>query len=176
MKSPLLIALTFPLFFAGNSIAQKPQVYDPTANATNDITMAASRAKAEKKFVLIQAGGNWCSWCLEFVRFAKATPSVDSVLSKNFIWYHLNYSKENKNPEAFARYGYPQRFGFPVFIIVDGEGNRIHTQNSAYLEDGGKSYDAKKVVEFLAMWSPDALQPEQYLEKQPAKAEKPIKN
>ena len=36
--------------------------------------------------------------------------------------------------DILAKYGYPQRFGFPVFIVLDGNGNRIHTQNSAYLE------------------------------------------
>ena len=53
----------------------------------------------------------------------------------------------------FAKYGYAQRFGFPVFIILDGKGGRVHTQNSAYLEDGKKSYDPEKVLDFLEQWS-----------------------
>ena len=156
--------------------AQNKKVYDPFTNATNDITMAVSRAKVENKFVLIQAGGNWCSWIIEFARFAKTDLRVDSVLSKNFIWYHLNYSKENKNLSTFARYGYPQRFGFPVFIILDGQGNRLHTQNSAYLENGKKSYDREKVIDFLSMWSPDALDSSKYLEKPIAPAVVDSKN
>ena len=75
---------------------------------------------------------------------------------------HLNYSKENQNKEVFAKYGFPQRFGFPVFIILDGKGNRIHTQASEYFENGKKSYDAEKVLNFLQQWSPTALDPKLY--------------
>jgi hypothetical protein len=73
----------------------------------------------------------------------------------------LNYSKENKNLEALESLEYPQRFGFPVLVILDGKGRRIHTQNSAYLEKE-KSYDEKKMIEFLKQWSPAALDPENY--------------
>ena len=139
--------------------AQETKLYDPKANAEKDIIKAVKKAKAENKFVLLQGGGNWCSWCIEFARFCKADPKIDSVMNASFVWYHLNWSKENENKKTFARYGYPQRFGYPVFIILDGNGKRINTQNSEYLEDGKKSYDRQKVQSFLEMWSPRALNP-----------------
>ena len=83
-------------------------------------------------------------------------------MNSAFVWYHLNWSKENENKAVFKKFGYPQRFGFPVFIILDGDGNRLHTQNSVYLEDGKKSYTKEKVQEFLEMWSPNALHPKMY--------------
>ena len=83
-------------------------------------------------------------------------------MNSSFVWYHLNYSKENENKKAFAQYGYAQRFGFPVFIILDGDGKRIHTQNSSYLEDGKKSYNKAEVQAFLEMWAPRALNPKMY--------------
>ena len=144
------------------SFAQEKKLYDPTADAEKDIAAAVKKAKAEHKYVLLQGGGNWCSWCIEFARFAKADPQLDSAMNAGFIWYHLNYSKENKNEKIFAKYGYPQRFGYPVFIILNENGERINTQNSAYLEDGKKSYDQKKVLEFLEMWSPSALDPKNF--------------
>ena len=140
--------------------AQK--IYDPNANAERDIAAAVKKAKAEGKHVLIQAGGNWCKWCLEFARFAKAEQQVDSIIQSSYVWYHLNWSRENENPEIFKKYGYPQRFGFPVFIILDENGNRIHTQSSEYLEDGGKSYQVKKVADFLLNWTPAVLRDELY--------------
>lgn len=142
--------------------AQETKLYNPAADADKEINAAIKKAKAEGKYVLIQGGGNWCSWCIEFARFAKAEPSIDSVMKASFVWYHLNYSKENENKAVFAKYGYAQRFGFPVFIILDGNGNRIHTQNSEYLEDGKKSYNKAKVQAFLEMWSPRALNPKMY--------------
>lgn len=137
-------------------------LYHPGADAAKDIAAALKKAKAENKYVLLQGGGNWCSWCIEFARFCKADPKIDSVINAGFIWYHLNYSKENENRQVYAKYGYAQRFGFPVFIILNEKGERIHTQNSEYLEDGKKSYDQRKVQSFLEMWSPRALNPEMY--------------
>jgi thioredoxin-related protein len=139
--------------------AQEVKLYNPKANAQKDIAAAIAEAKKENKFVLIQAGGNWCSWCIEFARFAKEDAKIDSVIKASFIWYHLNYSKENENKAMFAKFGYPQRFGYPVFIILNGNGERIHTQNSEYLENGAKGYNQQKVQNFLEMWSPRVLQP-----------------
>jgi hypothetical protein len=77
------------------------------------------------------------------------------------VFYLLNYSKENKNLDLLAELEYPQRFGFPVLLVLNGEGRRIHTQNTGYLEKD-KSYDEKKVVGFLRNWSPEALDPDSY--------------
>lgn len=157
-----ILSTIFLFFILSSASAQKDKLYNPDANATADIAAAVKQAKKEGKFVLIQAGGNWCGWCIEFARFAKADSKIDSVIKSSFVWYHLNYSQENMNKPIFASYGYPQRFGFPVFIVLDGNGKQIHTQASDYLEDGKKSYDQRKVQSFLQSWSPRALDPTQY--------------
>jgi thioredoxin-related protein len=155
MKKLIVSALL--TLFVSTILAQQNTLYNPQADANAEIENAIKKAKAEGKFVLLQGGGNWCKWCIEFHRFCRADAQLDSLIEKNFVWYHLNYSKENKNLPLFEKYGYPQRFGFPVFIILNEKGERIHTQSSEYLEDGKSSYDKKKVMDFLKMWSPQAL-------------------
>lgn len=137
------------------------KLYNPAAPAEGEIAAAIKKAKAEKKHVLIQAGGNWCGWCLEFNRFSHADQQIDSLLEADYIIYHLNYSPENKNTALMTKYGFPQRFGFPVFIILDENGNQLHTQNSSYLEQG-KSYNKARVMEFLRGWNRIALNPASY--------------
>ena len=158
----LLFSLLLIVVFSFGAHAQDKTIYHPDANASTDIEMAIKKAKAEHKFVLLQGGGNWCKWCIEFHRFCKADAQLDSMINANFVWYHLNYSKENKNSDIFKKYGYAQRFGFPVFIVLNENGERIHTQNSAYLEDGDKSYSKEKVMDFLQHWSPAALDEKNY--------------
>lgn len=136
-------------------------LYNPAARADSEIAGAVKKAKLEKKHVLIQAGGNWCVWCLEFNRFCHTDPQIDSVLAADFVVYHLNYSPENKNTSLMTKYGFPQRFGFPVFIVLDENGNQLHTQNSSYLEQG-KSYNKTKVMDFLRSWNRAALNPVLY--------------
>jgi thioredoxin-related protein len=158
-----LLIILFTSFFTTGAVAQTSaaKLYNPSANASQEIADAVKKAKASKKHVLIQAGGNWCGWCLEFNRFTTTDTEIDSLIKTNYIIYHLNYSPENPNKAVFAKYGYPQRFGFPVFLILDENGNRIHTQNSSYLEQG-RSYNKKKVIEFLKHWNKEAVDPRVY--------------
>jgi thioredoxin-related protein len=161
MKKNLLFFVCL-LLTSVSIFAQEKKLYNPAADAKVDIDAAIKKAAAENKFVVLQAGGNWCSWCLEFAKIRKSNPQIDSLINSSFVWYELNFSKENKNEDVLAKYGYPQRFGFPVFIILDANGQRMHTQNSEYLEDGKKSYDQKKVFEFLQQWTPKSLAAENY--------------
>lgn len=143
---------------------KKFNLYKPTENAEQKIAEAAKEAKQQGKQVLIQIGGNWCIWCARFNDFTTSDPSIDSLIKANYIVYHLNYSDENKNLKLLAKYGYPQRFGFPVFLVLDGNGKLLHTQNSGYLEDGKKSYKKEVVIGFFKDWMPAAFNPKQYNE------------
>ncbi len=64
--------------------------------------------------------------------------------------------KEKRNPELMASLGNPQRFGFPVLVILDQDGTRLHTQDSWYLEKD-KYYDKEKLIHFLKMWNVGAV-------------------
>jgi thioredoxin-related protein len=143
----------------------KFNLYKPSENAEQKIAEAVKLAKQEHKHVFIQIGGNWCIWCARFNDFTTTDPSIDSLVKTNYVVYHMNYSKENYNARLLAKYGYPQRFGFPVFLVLDGNGKLIHTQNSGYLEDGNKSYKKESVTGFFTDWSPAALNPKMYTEK-----------
>lgn len=140
----------------------KFNLYVPGENAKAEIANAVKDAKVSGKNVLIEIGGNWCIWCARFNDFVHTDKSLDSLVSSNYVVYHLNYSKENKNTELLTKYKFPQRFGFPVFLILNDEGDLIHTQSSWFLEDGKKSYDKEKVTAFFSDWSKKALDPSQY--------------
>jgi thioredoxin-related protein len=137
------------------------KIYNYSADAKTDIEDAVNKAKQEGKNVLIQIGGNWCKWCIAFNKKINETDTLKSVLNNNYITYHLNYSKENWNEDVLAKLDYPQRFGFPVFVVLDGDGNRIHTQNSGYLEED-KGYDTEKVLQFFNHWTTTAIDPKSY--------------
>ena len=137
---------------------RKNKLYNPYENADSAITIVKKKAALEGKHILIQIGGNWCSWCIEFNRFTTTDKQMDSLLKADFVIYHLNYSKENLNKKLLEQFGFPQRFGFPVFIVLDNNGKQLHTQNSSYLEKD-KSYNKEKVMEFFQHWNAKALDP-----------------
>ena len=160
------IITVFVLVFTMQSLfaQDKFNVYNPEADAKKDIENAVVQAKANDKHILIQIGGNWCGWCKLFHDLTTTDEELKAYIAENFEVVHLNYSKENQNLDVLETLEFPQRFGFPVFVVLDGNGKRIHTQSSGYLEEG-KGHSKKLVMEFLQSWSPGALNPEIYKRK-----------
>lgn len=146
------------LLLAGISAvsAQEKKYYNEEVDAMAQIQTASMLAKQSGRYVLCQVGGNWCPWCIRFANFATTDSVIAPLIERNFVYVHINYSKANKNPEAMKYLGNPARFGFPVFVILDEEGKPIHIQESASLEEG-KSYDRKKVENFLSLWTKKAV-------------------
>ncbi len=159
MKSLFSFLLVF-IFISANA-QDKAKVYDPNIDATQQIAGAVAKAKQEGKHVFLQIGGNWCSWCIMMHKFYSSDAKIDSTMKANYVVEMVNYSKENGNAEVMTKLGFPQRFGFPVIVILDGDGNRIHTQNTVCLEEG-RGYNSKKFMKFLYNWSPAALDPKNY--------------
>lgn len=162
----LIMRLIFTVFlfvslksFAGDTT----HLYNPFANVEKDVAAALVKAKIENKHVLLQIGGNWCTWCYKFNAFVNIDSTLKKILYNNYVFYHLNYSKENRNEAYMKKLGYPQRFGFPVLVVLDANGKQLHTQDSSLLEQGnGYSFD--KVKAFLQNWSPLALNEKNYKE------------
>lgn len=159
----LIRTLALFLFVTTSLFAQKQEakIYDPAADAAADLRKAIATAGAEHKHVFLQVGGNWCPWCIKFDKLIAADARIDSILKADYIFLRINYSKENMNLPVLAQLGYPQRFGFPVFVILDQKGNRLHTQDSGLLEKGDH-HDPALVLSVLRNWSPKALDPGKY--------------
>jgi thioredoxin-related protein len=165
LKKLIFTAIIISSGIAGNSQdLTKFKLYHPEENAKEGISSAVKEAKKSGKHVLVEIGGNWCIWCARFNDLVTNDKSLDSLVSSNYVVYHLSYSKENKNKDLLAKYEFPQRFGFPVFLILNEKGDLIHTQTSWYLEDGKKGYDKEKVTAFFTDWGKNALDPKQYKE------------
>jgi len=159
MKSILTVLLLS--FFVAVSAQQTDRPYDPQKDAKKQIADAVAKAQKEGKHVYLQIGGNWCPWCLMMHKFYTTDATIDSLMKANYIPEMINYSKENRNSDVMAELGFPQRFGFPVIVILDSKGNRIHTENTVCLEEEG-GYSKKRFVKFLNNWSPAALDPRNY--------------
>ncbi|MDY5970063.1 MAG: thioredoxin family protein [Bacteroidales bacterium] len=140
--------------FAQENI-KKP--YSETLDAMQQIDDAVALAAKTNRYVLCQVGGNWCPWCLKFAHFVDTNAQVHQLIDTNFVYIHVNYSRGNKNPVAMKRLGNPGRFGYPVFVILNKEGEVIHIQNSAYLEEGN-GYSVKEVSDCFFNWTPSIVE------------------
>jgi len=136
----------------GLSAQQAVTIYNPDADAKAEVAAAVAKAATEGKHVFLQVGGNWCPWCIKFHNMIAEDAKLDSLLHANYEVVLVNYSKENDNHQLLATLGFPQRFGFPVFVILDEKGNVLHTQDSWYLEQD-KAYSREKAEHLFLMWS-----------------------
>jgi len=139
-------------------LAYSAEIYNPSADAMADIISAISLAKETDRHVFVKVGGNWCGWCKMYAKFTGADKDIMRVMEDEYVFVLVNWSTENKNPDAMSYLGNPERFGFPVFVIIDGDGKVLHTQDSALLEEG-KGYNKKHIMRFLTVWTAGAVDP-----------------
>lgn len=155
MKKTLFILL-FAVISMTSAFAQLPKVYDENIDPMEQIDKALVTAKADGNFVICQIGGNWCPWCLRFADFIKKDEAIAKVIGDNFEYIHVNYPRTGAPEKLLKRLGNPGRFGYPVFVVLNTDGEVLHIQDSSYLEEG-KGYDQKKVLRFFNNWTPKAV-------------------
>ena len=124
--------------------------YDPEADPAADLAAAVQTAQKEGKRILLEVGGEWCSWCHLLEKFLDENSAIDQALHDRYVVVKVNYSKENKN-EAFLGQ-YPEIAGYPHIFVLDSDGKLLHSQNTAELEEG-KGYNADAVMAFIRQWS-----------------------
>ena len=158
--SIIILALALSATMA-NAQEQAPlkKVYNEQVNPLEQIDQALAQAQSEGKFVICQVGGNWCPWCLRFADFITNDSTINSVIEQNFVYIHVNYHPRKATEWSAAmmkRLNNPERFGFPVFVVLDEQGHVLHIQDSSFLEEG-KGYNKEKVLRFFQNWTPKAV-------------------
>ena len=157
MKQFFSLAILLILSVAVAPAQDQVKIYDPALDGMKQLNEAMAKAKAQNKHLFVQIGGNWCVWCIKFDAFCKEDAEITKLIADNYIPVKLNFSPENRNEEAVKFIGgNPGRFGYPVFVILDPSGKRIHIQDSALLEEGS-GYSKPKVISFFKGWTIDAI-------------------
>ena len=137
-----------------DSAAAKPAAhggYDASRDAASDIDAALAKAKVENKRVLIEAGGNWCSWCKLMDRYFVDHAELAEMRDKNYVTVRVNV--ESGGPVPAALNGYPAPAGYPHLYVLDENGSLIQSQSTSELEKGD-TYDLEKFSFFLNAFGP----------------------
>ncbi len=124
--------------------------FDPTRNPSKDLDAAKAEAQKTGRRILLDVGGNWCSWCRLMDRWFTEHTAVREARDKAFVVVPVNFSPENKN-EAFLGQ-YPKVDGYPHFFVLDAHGKLVRDQSTGDLEDG-RGYSEAKMLAFITAWS-----------------------
>jgi hypothetical protein len=152
MQSSIKLAVLAALLVGTQTFAADSSKlgYDPQANAFEQLDAAVSTASAERKLVLLVAGGDWCVWCHYLAAFLERESSIDAALHDVFVVAKIYIGEENLNKDFFARL--PKGAGAPHFWVLSARGEVLGSQDTLPLEDGGKSYDPAAFMAFIERW------------------------
>ena len=137
-------------YFTHISLPEYSKAYDPERDPFADGNSALKNAKETKRRVLIEVGGDWCSWCIMLEKFIVNTPEVYQRLHDNFVVLKVNHSDENNN-EQFLK-DLPKITGYPHVFIAEEDGSVVYSGNIVHLLENGK-YSKERFNFFLDKWS-----------------------
>ncbi len=126
--------------------------YDEARDPAADLAEAVQRAGKEKKRILIQVGGDWCSWCLRMSNFMESNEVVRNTITDNFVVMKVIYTDKQKNESFLSQY--PKANAYPHIYVLDSDGTFLHSQGTAELEEG-KGYNQEAYRKFLVAWKPE---------------------
>lgn len=129
------------------------EMFDPEADPVADLAAAVELAQAEGKHILLDVGGEWCSWCHLIDAYIETNAPTHEAFACAFVVVKVNYSDENEN-EAFLSQ-YPDRQGYPHFFVLDDTGALVASQGTGELEEG-RGYNEAAMVGFANQYCESA--------------------
>ncbi len=134
--------------------------FDPARNPADDLETAKIEAKRGGKRIILDVGGEWCSWCHLMDQFVEGDAEVRRLRDANYVWMKVNYSEDNENTAFLAQF--PEVKGYPHLFVLDADGQLLHSQFTGELElakDKGKGYDRARFLALLQQWAPGNAAP-----------------
>jgi thiol:disulfide interchange protein len=135
---------------APQSFPKPTDKFDPKRDAAKDIEAAVAEAKRTKRRVILDVGGEWCSWCHTLDKYFVAHPDLAATRDRLYVWIKVHWSTEFPNEAVLSKY--PKIVGYPHLFVLDQEGKLVRSQNTEELEEGS-SYNLDKMNQFLLRWS-----------------------
>lgn len=151
----LLVVAQLPSLAGASQIAGQSKYipvakYDPKRDAAQDIKDAITEAQHVQKRILLEVGGEWCSWCHTLDAFFATHRDLLALRDQNFVTVKINFSEENENKAVLSRYGSVE--SFPHLFVLESDGKLLLSKDTSPLENG-KSYDLERLNTFLKEWA-----------------------
>ncbi len=136
--------------FTAENLPTYSKVYDDQRDPFADANAALALAKASNRQVLIEIGGNWCSWCKKMASFLDQNPEVYQTLHQQYVLLKVNVSDSNENSDFMK--ALPPVLGYPHMFVATAQGKMILSKDTAELLDND-DYSTIKWLSFLNEWS-----------------------
>lgn len=148
---PILLLVLASTLSAQEQVPFFNKKYDSKADPVADLKQAVAEAQKSHKNILLDVGGEWCSWCHKLDSLFRNNADLTEYLLKNFVPLKINMSPQNENKSFLS--GFPEIEGYPHLFVLDQNGKLMHSQETGALEEG-KHHSPEKVMAFLKRWTP----------------------
>jgi thiol:disulfide interchange protein len=128
----------------------KKHLYDATADPKADIAAALKKARAEKKRVILDFGGDWCGDCQVLDIYMHQSPNTE-LLDKHFVVVHVDIGRMDHNVDVAEKYKVPINKGVPALAVLDANGKLLYSQENKEFEDM-RNLKSSDVTAFLNRW------------------------
>jgi len=145
---PSVHAKTLPK--VGYELPKYSQIYDDQRDPFQDAASALSLAKETNRQVLIEIGGNWCTWCHKMDDFLAKNPDVYQALHSQYVLLKINVSDSNENNDFME--SLPPVLGYPHMYVSTAQGKMILSKDTAELLNDN-NYSREQWLGFLSKWS-----------------------
>jgi len=132
------------------SLPTYSQVYDDQRDPFKDAAAALALAKETNRQVLIEIGGNWCSWCHKMDSFLAKNPDIYQALHSQYVLLKINVSDSNENNDFME--SLPPVLGYPHMYVSTAQGKMILSKDTAELLNDN-NYSREQWLSFLSKWS-----------------------
>ncbi|VAW57507.1 hypothetical protein MNBD_GAMMA07-1362, partial [hydrothermal vent metagenome] len=85
--------------------------YDVKRDPFKDGAAAVKLATESNRRILIELGGEWCTWCHKMDAFFDKNPDLKQKLHDTFVMLKVNVSSENNNAKFLKTF--PRPNGYP---------------------------------------------------------------
>jgi len=131
-----------------------PYPYNEKADANAQLSQAIAKAKAGKKRVLVDLGGNWCGDC----RILAATmelPEMKRFIDQHFVVVSIDVGRFDKNLQVPAKYGFHDRLaGVPALLVVDPvSGQQIVGKTQIAELADARHMEPQALANWIAQWT-----------------------
>ena len=113
------------------SLPTYSKIYDEQRDPFKDATAALALAKETNRQVLIEIGGNWCSWCHKMDAFLAKNPDVYEALHSQYVLLKISVSDSNENNDFMK--SLPPVLGYPHMYVSTAQGKMILSKDTAEL-------------------------------------------
>src|SRR5947209_2742381 len=134
----LAICLCLPAIAAAqDAVATKPDakvakasIYDPKADAREQVKAAGLKAGRDNQRILVMFGGDWCGWCHKLHALFKSDPQIRKALSEDYRLVMVDTQAPNAESLLSECRGDLEDVGYPFLAVLDAKGKVLTRQKT----------------------------------------------